>query len=92
MGVAYIYRCLICYHLGEKHGRVQEDMMLEDQKILHLDPQDETMCHAGHSLSIKDLTAHPPPHPRVAHFLQKSHTHYNKVTPPNNATLYQTII
>ena len=65
------------------------DMVLEKMlKVLHLDLQ-ATEDSTGHDLSIYVTSK---PTPTVAHFLQQSHTYSNKVTPPNNAIPYGSII
>ena len=38
MGLAYSFRGSVHYHHGKKHGRIQDDMVLEkEQTSLHLD-------------------------------------------------------
>ena len=39
MGLPYSFRDLDRYHHGRKHGRVQADMVLEELRVLPLDPQ-----------------------------------------------------
>jgi hypothetical protein len=56
----YSFRGPVHYHHGETHIPVQADMVLEEQRVLHLDLQaTEETCHTGYSLSIGDLKAHP---------------------------------
>jgi hypothetical protein len=35
----YSYSGLVHYHHGGKHGSIQADMVLEEQRVLHPDPQ-----------------------------------------------------
>jgi hypothetical protein len=37
LGLAYSFRGSVHYHLGRKHGSIQVDMVLEEQRVLHLD-------------------------------------------------------
>ena len=37
MGLAYIFRGLVHYHHVRKQPNVQVDMVLEEQRVLHLD-------------------------------------------------------
>lgn len=47
------FQGVVHYHHGEKHDRGQADMLLEELKILNLDPQvAEGDCHIRPSLSI----------------------------------------
>ena len=39
MGLAYSFRGSVRYHHGGKHGSLQADMVLEELRVLHLDPQ-----------------------------------------------------
>jgi hypothetical protein len=38
--LAYKFRGLVHYHHGEKHGGMQADMVLEEPRVLHLDPKE----------------------------------------------------
>jgi hypothetical protein len=42
------------YHHGGKHGSVQAGMVLEELRVLHLDPkaEEEDLYHTGYSLGI----------------------------------------
>ena len=39
--LAYSFRGLVHYYHGSKHGSMQADMVLEEPRVLHLDPQEE---------------------------------------------------
>jgi hypothetical protein len=39
IGAALQFRGSVHYHHGRKHGRMQVDMVLEEMRVLHLDPQ-----------------------------------------------------
>ena len=39
MELAYNFRGSVHYHHGRKHGSVQADMVLEEPRVLHLDPK-----------------------------------------------------
>jgi hypothetical protein len=60
LGLAYRFRGLVHYHHGGKHGRVWADMVLEEPRVLHLDPKAARRLsfHTGRSLSIEALKAH----------------------------------
>ena len=38
MELAYSFRCPVYYHHSGKHGSMQADMVLEEPRVLHLDP------------------------------------------------------
>ena len=61
LGLAYSFRGLVHYHHGRKHGSIQADMVLEEPRILHLDPKAprrRLSFHTGQSLNIESLKAH----------------------------------
>jgi hypothetical protein len=37
--LAYSFRGLVYYHHGKKHGGVRAEMVLEELRVQHLDPQ-----------------------------------------------------
>jgi hypothetical protein len=39
MDVTYSFRGSVHYHHSRKHGSIQADMVLEELRILHLDPK-----------------------------------------------------
>jgi hypothetical protein len=39
LGLAYSFRDSVHYHHGEKYGCMQADMVLEELRVLHLDPK-----------------------------------------------------
>jgi hypothetical protein len=39
LGLAYSFSGLIHYHQGRKHGSVQTETVLEELRVLHLDPK-----------------------------------------------------
>jgi len=39
LGLVYRFRGLVHYHYGDKYGSIQADMMMEELRVLHLDPQ-----------------------------------------------------
>ena len=54
LGLAYRFRGSVHYHHGGKHGSVQAGMVLEELRVLHLDPkaEEEDLYHTGYSLGI----------------------------------------
>jgi hypothetical protein len=38
-GLTYSFRGSVRYHHGGKHSSIQADLVLEDLKVLHLDPK-----------------------------------------------------
>ena len=89
MGFAYSFRRTVHYHHGGKHGSRQADFVLDELRVLHLDPkaarkeltstgsQEEDFFYPGQSLSIGPQS----PPPTVVHFLQQGHAYFNKTTP-----------
>ena len=72
MGLSYGLRGLVHYHHGGKHGSVQADMVLEEQRVLHLDLQaTEGDYVTGSGLSIHETSK---PASTVLHSLQQGHT------------------
>ena len=72
LGVAYSFRCSVHYSHGEKQDSMQPDMMLDEPRVLHLDPK-----HPGEDFhlpcaELKNRTSKPSP--TVMHFLQQGHT------------------
>ena len=53
LGLAYSFRGLVHCHHGGKHGSMQADLVLEDLRVLYLDPignrrrLDSTLGRAG---------------------------------------------
>ena len=39
LGLAYNFRDSVHYHHGRKHGSLQAYMVLEERRVLHLDPK-----------------------------------------------------
>ena len=39
LGLAYSFSGSVHYHQGGRHGSVQADMMLEEPRVLHIDPK-----------------------------------------------------
>jgi hypothetical protein len=74
---------------------VLADMVLEEPRVLHLDPkasrrrlsstdsQDEGLFCTGGSLITRNLKAY-----TVTHFLRQGHTYFNRATSPNSAISY----
>jgi hypothetical protein len=64
-----------------KHGSVQAGMVLEELRVLHLHPKEarSRLFQVARSVSK--------PIPTVTHFLQQSHTYFNKAT-PDSGTLW----
>jgi hypothetical protein len=76
--VAYNFRGSVHYHCGGKHGSIQADTVLEEPRVLHLDPglrlpsagsQEGVSFHTGWSLIIET----PKPTPTVTHIHQLLH-------------------
>jgi hypothetical protein len=69
---------------------MQEDMMLEDPRVLYFDlkaAKRTLELHTGYSLSSYMISQNPSP--QAIHFLLQGHTYSNKaVAPPNSATPY----
>ena len=86
MGLAYSFRGSVHYHHGGKHGSLQADMVLEELRVLHLNPKaGDRDCllqaarrrlefHIEQSLIMGDT-----------HILCQGHINSNKATPPNIA-------
>ena len=55
--VVHSFRGSVHHCHGGKHGSMQADMVLEERRVVHLDLQlsEATVCHTGHSLTIRDL-------------------------------------
>jgi hypothetical protein len=57
------FRGLVHYHHGGKHGSIQVNMVLEEQRILHLDPKAAARKRVyllyWPKLKHRDLKAHP---------------------------------
>jgi hypothetical protein len=49
LGLAYSFRGLVQYHHGRKLDTVQADMVLEELRVLHLDPQASETLNVFHS-------------------------------------------
>jgi hypothetical protein len=61
LGLAYSFRGSVCYHPGEKQGSTQADTVLEEPRVLNLDPKTakkRLLFHKVWSLSIGDFQAH----------------------------------
>jgi hypothetical protein len=39
LGLAYSFRVSVHYHHGRKHGSTQADTVVEEPRVLHLDPK-----------------------------------------------------
>jgi len=69
LGLAYSFRCSVHYHRGRKDGGMQAVMVLEELRVLHLDPNAarKRPAHrkpAGHLLLIEQsLSARHPQSP-----------------------------
>ena len=88
MELAYSFRGSVRYHHSKKHGIVQADLVLEEQRVLHFNQK-----AAGRRLSFPHwvkLEHWSPPGSTytVAHFLQEGHTYSNKAIPPKSATFH----
>lgn len=59
---------------------MQPDMVLEELRVLHLDPKAaRRRLHSTVSRASK---------PTMTHFLQQSHASFNKAAPPNSAASF----
>jgi hypothetical protein len=77
LGLAYSFRGSLHYHHGRKHGIVQADAVLEEPRVLHLDPaRRRLLFYTGRSLSTRGPQSPP----------TQRHTSSNKATPPTSAT------
>jgi hypothetical protein len=49
LGLSYSFGGLVHYHHGGKHGSTQVGMVLEELRVLYLDPQAtrKRLCHTG---------------------------------------------
>jgi hypothetical protein len=71
IGAVYTFRCSTHYHHGEKHNIMQAALVLEEPRILHLDPKAARKgldFHTGQSFSTETSKS------TVTHFLQQGHT------------------
>jgi hypothetical protein len=86
LGLAYRFRGLVHYHHGGKHGSMQADIVLEELRALHLDPQ----AAEGDSVPHWAYLEHGRPQslPPLTHFFQQGYTYSNKAAPPNILSLW----
>ena len=54
LGLAYSFKGLVHYPHGGKHGSIQADLVLEELRVLHLDPKAarKRLSSAGGSLQL----------------------------------------
>lgn len=81
--LAYSVRGSVHYHHDGEHGSIRADTVLE-LRLLHLAGNRKSIDTVSGILSSGSLKALP----TVTHYLQQGHTHDNKDTPPNSATLF----
>jgi hypothetical protein len=67
LGLAYSFRGLVHYYHDGKYGNVQTNLVLQELRVLHLDPQERIGFQAARRSVSK-------PTPTVTHFLQQGHT------------------
>ena len=70
---------LVQHQYGRKHGGTQTDMVLEELRVLHLDP---VTAGRERGLWVWFVLLKLQSPPLVTYFLQQGHTSSNKTTPP----------
>ena len=94
MGLDYSFRGSGHYHYGRKYVRVQMDMVMEEWRVLHLDPKETRKSlsllqavrrRSSSTLGLntgRELKAYL----QLTHFPQEGHTYSKEAIPPNSAT------
>jgi hypothetical protein len=77
LGLACSFSDLVHYHHGGKTGSMQADMVLEEQRVLHLDLKATEGGCVAHWVELE--------HRRPQSQPPQWHTSSNKTTPPNSA-------